>query len=239
MFWVSWIISCHIAVRDKIIKTFELWFAGFMPESVNANEPQVLIKLPRQKGIMENLATGTREDVRDGSYLYTLEANAQPYYFKPDHDFDGIRDDLDDDIDGDGLTNAIELTMATNPYLLDTDGDGLSDYAEVNYDADPSSYNPDTDTNPLMTDTDGDGLDDAIDPIPLEFNYNDGDLAPLGAPDGIINVGDLLVAFQIVLGLVQPTNLELAHGDLYPVGSPDGEINMSDLQLLTSLALGQ
>ena len=38
--------------------------------------------------------------------------------------------------------------------------------------------------------------------------YADGDLAPLGAPDGLINSADYLVASRIVLGLVIPTELE-------------------------------
>ena len=62
--------------------------------------------------------------------------------------------------------------------------------------------------------------------------YADGDLAPLGAPDGLINTADYLVASRIVLDQVTPTDLEYAHGDLYPTGSPDGVINVQDLLLL-------
>lgn len=35
----------------------------------------------------------------------------------------------------------------------------------------------------------------------------DGDVAPLGAPDGIVNAGDLLIMVRIVLGLISPTLL--------------------------------
>jgi len=62
--------------------------------------------------------------------------------------------------------------------------------------------------------------------------YADGDLAPLGAPDGLINTADYLIASRIALGLVNATNLELSHGDLFPVGTPDGIINIQDLLLL-------
>ena len=62
--------------------------------------------------------------------------------------------------------------------------------------------------------------------------YADGDLAPLGAPDGLINTADYLVASRIVLEQIVPTYLEYAHGDLYPTGSPDGVINVQDLLLL-------
>ena len=62
--------------------------------------------------------------------------------------------------------------------------------------------------------------------------YADGDIAPLGAPDGLINTADYLIASRIVLGQVVPTNLEYAHGDIYPAGAPDGVINIQDMLLL-------
>lgn len=38
------------------------------------------------------------------------------------------------------------------------------------------------------------------DPLPDTFNYNDGDLAPLGAPDGVINTSDVILIQKMVLG---------------------------------------
>jgi hypothetical protein len=67
--------------------------------------------------------------------------------------------------------------------------------------------------------------------------YADGDLAPLGAPDGLINTADYLVASRIVLGLITPGDLEYAHGDLYPAGAPDGVINIQDMLLLQQQVL--
>ncbi|MGB5718367.1 MAG: hypothetical protein WBN81_14900, partial [Gammaproteobacteria bacterium] len=100
------------------------------------------------------------------------------------------------------------------------------------------AYTPGVDLNPLSEDTDGDEHFDAVDPIPLTFNFDDGDVAPLGSPDNNINTGDLVVMMRIVLGLVSPGDTELAHGDLYPPGAPDGEIGLSDLlQLLQLLQL--
>ena len=64
------------------------------------------------------------------------------------------------------------------------------------------------------------------------INYADGDIAPLGAPDGLIDVADFLVASRIARRELVPTELELSHGDLYPVGAPDGVINIQDLLLL-------
>lgn len=60
----------------------------------------------------------------------------------------------------------------------------------------------------------------------------DGDLAPLGNPDGIINAADYLIAMRIALGDIDATSLELAHGDIYPSGSPDGVIDLSDVVLI-------
>ncbi|MCB9792796.1 MAG: hypothetical protein H6741_08700 [Alphaproteobacteria bacterium] len=53
------------------------------------------------------------------------------------------------DSDGDGLTNAEEAELGTDPELADTDGDGLSDLDEDLGGSDP-----------LVVDTDGDGLTD-------------------------------------------------------------------------------
>lgn len=77
------------------------------------------------------------------------------------------------DSDGDGLSDAEELKLGTNPHNPDTDGDGLTDGEEVKkYNTDP--LNPDTDydgltdgaevynhkTNPLVRDTDNGGVAD-------------------------------------------------------------------------------
>lgn len=139
------------------------------------------------------------------------------------------------DADGDGLDNLLEFGLATNAFLMDTDGDGLDDFTEVAYDGDASAFTPGQDPDPLSPDTDADGLVDGNDPIPLDFNFADGDLAPLGASDGQINAGDYLLALRITLGLLTATSLELAHGDLYPPGAPDGVINLQDLILLQKL----
>ncbi len=154
-----------------------------------------------------------------------------------DTDSDGAGDVCDSDIDGDGLDNTLESQIGTNPLLTDTDGDGLDDYSEVAYDGDPLNYTPGQDTDPLSADTDGDGLIDGSDPIPLQFNFADGDLAPLGAPDGIINGADILIATRLALGTLTAGNLQLAHGDVYPPGAPDGLINIQDLTLMMQLVL--
>ena len=67
--------------------------------------------------------------------------------------------------------------------------------------------------------------------------YADGDLAPLGSPDGLIDSADYLVANRIVLDNLIPTQLEMSHGDVYPVGAPDEVINIQDLLLIQKLVL--
>jgi len=152
-----------------------------------------------------------------------------------DNDLAGNACDSDDD--NDGLEDSLEASIGTNPLLVDTDGDGLSDYDEVAYDGNAASYIAGVDLNPLAIDTDLDGLADSSDPIPLVFNYADGDLAPLGSPDGLINAADYVIAKRLLLDTSLVTNMVLAHGDLYPPGAPDGVINLSDILLLKNLVL--
>ena len=63
----------------------------------------------------------------------------------------------------------------------------------------------------------------------------DGDLAPLGNPDGNVNAGDVLIAVRIGLGTLTPSALELAHGDM----NSDGVINLSDIIKITKNILNQ
>jgi MYXO-CTERM domain-containing protein len=63
------------------------------------------------------------------------------------YDYDGP----DADADNDGLTNAEEAAIGTDPYRADSDGDGISDPDELGDGAEPR-------------DSDGDGIIDALDP---------------------------------------------------------------------------
>ena len=58
-----------------------------------------------------------------------------------------MADTIDTDLDG--LTDAKERAMGSNPYVRDTDNDGLSDYAEWRLG-----------TKPKSDDSDGDGVRD-------------------------------------------------------------------------------
>ncbi|MBI3660537.1 hypothetical protein HY230_08710 [Candidatus Acetothermia bacterium] len=67
------------------------------------------------------------------------------------------------DSDGDGLTDAQEAILGTDPRNPDTDGDGLSDGVEYFK----------TFTNPLKADSDGDSVNDKDDPHPTSLLYQD------------------------------------------------------------------
>jgi choice-of-anchor B domain-containing protein len=142
------------------------------------------------------------------------------------------------DQDGDGLSDAFEVSIGTNPALADSDGDNVSDYDEVAFDGDETTYTPGVDLDPLSPDTDGDLVQDDTDPLPLVYHHQDGDLAPLGSPNDTVDAADYLIALRIVLGDLLPAELEYSHGDVYPKGAPDGVINMSDVILILQYAQG-
>ena len=107
-----------------------------------------------------------------------------------DSDNDGFGDDWEmfffanlltdgsGDSDQDGLTDAEEWALYTDPTHSDSDGDGLEDYEEIN------TYG----TSPIRVDTDGDGLadgwelDNGFDPLASGEEVLDGDF------DNLINL---------------------------------------------------
>jgi len=78
------------------------------------------------------------------------------------------------DPDGDGLTNAEEKQLGTNPKVADTDGDGLKDGDEIH------KYK----TNPLKADSDGDGLNDGDEVLIYKTDPNKADTDGDGLTDG-------------------------------------------------------
>jgi uncharacterized protein (DUF1800 family) len=100
------------------------------------------------------------------------DTDGMPDAYEWEHGFKTLVADATLDADGDGLTNAAERALQTNPRLADTDGDGLSDAAE-------------TTTNPLWADTDGDSLSDGdeLKAVPVATNPNNADSDSDGISD--------------------------------------------------------
>ncbi|WP_249042007.1 ice-binding family protein [Polaribacter glomeratus] len=112
-----------------------------------------------------------------------------------DTDNDGTPDYLDTDDDGDGINDADEALIGTNPLIVDTDGDGTPDGAE-DFDGDGIDNATESDENsPIITDTtpadgnpditfgidtDGDGTDDKNDTDDDGDGINDSDEALIG-----------------------------------------------------------
>jgi hypothetical protein len=143
-----------------------------------------------------------------------------------DTDGDGAGDACDSDIDGDGLDNATELLLGTDPGNPDSDRDGLTDGEEVNLYA----------TDPLKSDSDGDHLSDGVEVNVYDSdpNHDDtGDLAPRGNPDGLLNAGDLVVLMRLLLWMETPDMREAVLADM----DHDGLLSAADILLLTA-ALG-
>ncbi len=66
-----------------------------------------------------------------------------------DLDGDGTPEDLDEDLDGDKLSNRKELEIRTNPLLADSDGDKYDDFEEINFNP---LLNPARSFHPLIAD---------------------------------------------------------------------------------------
>jgi len=81
-----------------------------------------------------------------------------------DLDCDGILDDVDLDIDGDGITNGIEHRNGTNPRKADSDGDGVDDGSDIFPLDAHETIDTDNDGigNNADTDDDNDGFSDVI-----------------------------------------------------------------------------
>ncbi len=128
---------------------------------------------------------------------------------------------LADDDDDDGLSNMLETALGTDPANPDSDADGLNDGAEVNQYA----------TDPLLYDTDGDDLNDGQEVLVYgtsPTHSDTGDLAPRAAPDGQINLADLLVLMRYVAGLQAPDARAAALGDV----DKDGALDLRDVLAL-------
>ena len=87
------------------------------------------------------------------------------------------------DTDGDGLADAVEGELGTDPTIADTDGDGLSDGVEVLR----------LGTNPLLSDSDEDGIYDNVEIAGFTYNNQKWYLNPLNPDtngDGLTDLGE-------------------------------------------------
>ena len=115
---------------------------------------------------------------------------------------------VDGDLDGDGLSNADELGLGTNPLDADTDGDQIPDGVEVGGDPSaPRDTDGDGDYDALDTDSDGDGISDADEAgdTPATPRDTDGD----GLPDYRDTDSDddgLPDALEVSVHKTSPTN---------------------------------
>ena len=139
--------------------------------------------------------------------------------------------------DSDSLNDALEIMIGSSRFDDDTDDDGVSDFDEVNYDGDATSYDPLTDLNPLAADTDGDGVDDATELANGTDPLDPGSFILLGDVnlDGQVNLGDYLKLIQFVLGTASPPSAPaITAGDL----NGNSQLDTGDIVVYTRTFLG-
>jgi hypothetical protein len=138
-----------------------------------------------------------------------------------DLDQDGVGGVADADDDGDGLPDVEEKIAGLDPEDVDTDGDTFRDGTE------------------LIAGTDA--ADASSFPLP------DGDIFPLGSPDGVLDVRDAALGLRISAGVVVVSAAHQTafsrHGDMAPLSSggtplPDGHFGAGDAAVILRRAGG-
>ncbi len=156
----------------------------FLPVSVSPNPVDKkgwTEIIPFGLGAEFNLGGSVLFDVSAGAGLsltdnlnYYKEGKAPDAYYNLGIGLTFVSESGNADNDHDGLTNAEEKELGTDPNNPDTDGDGLSDGDEVH------KYM----TNPLKKDSDGDGLNDGDEVNKYKTNPNNADTDGDGLSDG-------------------------------------------------------
>ncbi len=125
-------------------------------------------------------------------YFYTREASNEAVRPTLTVTFGAPSGDVDSDADG--LSDAEEVMLLTNPFQPDTDGDGLTDGGEVH------TFG----TNPLVVDTDQDGLEDGEEVNDYGTDPLDPDTDDDGIRDGL--------EFGLVLSPIRDTGVWKRYG---------------------------
>lgn len=73
----------------------------------------------------------------DGTIMGDSDNDRLPDDWEREHFGSLTAQDADGDPDGDGINNAFELVVGTNPAAADSDGDGFSDFEEMHVGTDP------------------------------------------------------------------------------------------------------
>lgn len=124
------------------------------------------------------------------------------------------------DTDKDGVPDAIEIILGTNPNVADSRDLGNQSISSTQ-----------TGSLTVLSNVSG---QTASGPSASTTGSADGDLNG----DGLVDAADLALAERIALGLAVPTPGQLLHGDVYPAGNPDGVITMDDVDRIRRKILG-
>lgn len=196
---------------------------------------------------------GSDPDIDEDGVPNALDAFPLDATETADLDNDGIGDVADLDDDGDGIPDATDAYAGNSQESTDSDGDGIPNTADPDDDNDGLTDVAEAllGSDPLVADTDGDTFSDAVevaqgtDPnSSADLPLPDGDVYPLGAPDGVVDVRDALVASRVASGdLVVPPAAALAfdrHGDVAPwisgAASPNGSFDVGDAAVILRMA---
>ena len=164
--------------------------------------------------------------------------------FPTDMDGDGLDDNQEDgavwnsesaigkfDSDGDRLVDGYDgfVSVTHYPEGVDVNGNGYVDgERDSAIQTDPG--NPDSDGDGVW---DGQEVQDMTDPNDdTSFSFMPGDIAPLGAPNLMLNAADLVVAMRYVLGELTPVDQDVLNRiDL----NANGGVDAGDLVILQQM----
>lgn len=155
--------SSVVKIFKKLTQTFVSIFQSISIDGYGTKEINETFELKedgfdKKQTYTKNYSWGTLEvanqvsvgKTEDNNILSNLMSFIKLNFFLPKNP-----EPVDEDSDGDGLTDDEERTLGTDPFKSDTDGDGITDYYEVRK----------FQTNPLKVDSDGDGLTDYFEVI--------------------------------------------------------------------------